>query len=45
MTTCQHTECPTGYMAWHDWAEKKTETHYQVRCPGCGLYAIWKKKR
>ncbi len=44
MTTCQHTECPTGYMEWHLWAEKKGETHYQVRCPGCGLFAIWKKK-
>ena len=33
---------PTGYLAWHEWAEKKARTHRQTRCPGCGLYKIWK---
>ena len=39
-----HTKCPDDYLAWHEWAEKKAKTHLQVRCPGCRLFAIWKKK-
>ncbi len=39
-----HTECPNEYLAWHDWAEKKMKTHKQVKCPKCGLYAIWVPK-
>lgn len=35
---------PLGYLAWHDWAERKSRRHYQVRCPGCGLYKIWRRK-
>ena len=42
---CRHTPCPTGYVAWHEWAEKKALTHEQERCPGCGLWAIWRRKR
>lgn len=39
---CQpHTPEPTGYFAWHEWAERMTKTHKQIRCPGCGLWAIW----
>jgi hypothetical protein len=43
----RHTKAPTTYIAWHDWAEKKSKTHRQIKCPGCGLYKIWvpKKKR
>lgn len=40
----RHTPCPEGYMAWHEWAEKKGRTHRAVKCPGCGLYAIWVRK-
>lgn len=41
---CRHTLCPSGYLEWHAWAEKKAETHDQERCPHCGLWAIWRKK-
>ena len=40
-----HTHQPTGYVQWHEWAEQKSRRHYQVRCPGCGLFSIWKRKR
>ncbi len=40
-----HTPCPEGYIAWHSWAEKKSKTHQQERCPECGLFAIWKPKK
>jgi hypothetical protein len=33
---------PTGYGAWFDWAERMARTHVQVRCPGCGLYKVWR---
>lgn len=39
-----HTKCPPGYLDWHAWAEKKSRTHVQVVCSGCGLYKIWKRK-
>lgn len=42
---CEHTPSPDGYIAWHEWAERKAETHEQERCPVCGLWAIWKPKR
>lgn len=37
----QHTPAPSGYLAWHEWAEEMMRTHTVRRCPGCGLYAIW----
>lgn len=43
-TTCEHTPCPSGYIQWHSWAEKMSETHRQIKCPGCGLWAVWVKK-
>jgi len=44
-TTCKdHTPCPDGYLAWHEWADKKSVRHYQVRCDGCGLFKIWRRK-
>ena len=39
----RHTRCPSAYLEWHEWAERKAKTHRQVKCPGCGLYAIWRQ--
>ena len=39
-----HTPTPSGYLQWHAWAETKSKTHQQERCPGCGLWAIWVPK-
>lgn len=36
-----HTPAPTGYADWHLWAENKSKTHRQKRCPGCQLLKIW----
>ena len=44
MRGCKHTPCPKGYLGWHSWAEKKSKTHQQTRCPNCGLYAVWVKR-
>ena len=40
----RHTACPRGYVAWHEWADKMTETHNQKRCPCCGFLSIWVPK-
>lgn len=37
----KHTDEPDGYLQWHAWAEKKSKTHHQIKCPGCGYYVIW----
>lgn len=42
---CKHTPHPEGYLAFHEWVEKKAKTHTQHRCPVCGLWAIWKPKK
>lgn len=42
---CRHTEFPSGYVEWFDWAMKKGRTHDQVRCPHCGLYCRWVPKK
>jgi ribosomal protein S14 len=34
---------PAGYLQWHAWAERKSRTHHQERCPGCGRFSIWRK--
>lgn len=39
-----HTPSPDSYLGWHDWAEKMSETHEQVRCPECGYWTIWVPK-
>ena len=36
-----HTERPEQYIAWHNWAERKSKTHRQIKYKGCGLYEIW----
>lgn len=40
----KHTPHPTGYVARHEWAERKAKTHEQIRCEGCGRLAIWVPK-
>jgi hypothetical protein len=42
---CWHTPEPLGYLAWHEWADNKSKTHIQVRCPNCNLLKIWVSKR
>ena len=39
-----HTKCPSGYCAWHDWAYKKARRHKQIKCPVCDLYSIWVRR-
>ncbi len=39
-----HTKCPTGYIAWHEWADRKMKRHFQILCPGCNRFSIWKRK-
>lgn len=45
MATCanqkNHTKRPTPYIACHKWAERKSRTHKQRKCPGCNLWEIW----
>jgi hypothetical protein len=41
----KHTKSPPGYLQWHAWAENKAKTHTQHRCPKCGFWVIWKRKR
>lgn len=41
----KHTLAPPNYVDWHRWAECKSRTHYQQRCLGCGLWAVWKPKK
>lgn len=36
-----HTPCPDGYIQWHAWARRMNRTHKQIRCTGCGRFAIW----
>lgn len=38
----EHTDCPDGYIQWHNWAEEMQKKGYrQIRCKGCGLLKIW----
>jgi hypothetical protein len=36
-----HTWQPDDYVSWHGWAEDKSKTHKQKKCPECGRLAIW----
>lgn len=40
----RHTSSPSGYLAWHEWAERMSKTHRCQRCPTCGFYAVWTPK-
>jgi hypothetical protein len=40
-----HANGPVGYMAWHAWADERSETHDQHQCPGCGLWLILTPKQ
>jgi len=42
---CVHTPMPPGYMDRYEWAQMAMKTHAQVRCPHCGLWAVWLPKR
>ena len=32
---------PTWYEQRHQWAEKKSKTHTQVKCDYCWLFEVW----
>jgi hypothetical protein len=36
-----HTPAPTGYLAWHEWAEAMFSTFEQQACPGCRQASVW----
>jgi len=36
---------PTGYIAWHEWAKKKSKTHRSTKCGKCWFFHVWKKRR
>ena len=40
-TECAHTAVPEGYIEWHEWAKRASNTHSPVRCPKCGRWSIW----
>lgn len=35
---------PVGYVAWHEWVERKARTHECQQCPKCQLWVIWTRK-
>jgi hypothetical protein len=37
----EHTDGPSGYVAWFEWAARAAKKSKQTRCPGCGLFKIW----
>jgi len=41
----EHTEGPSGYVSWFEWAGRMQRTHRQTRCPGCRLYKIWAPRK
>lgn len=40
-----HTPCPETYRAWHAWAEAHTKTHRPTKCPTCGFWSVWVRKK
>lgn len=44
---CEHPyepDEPSGYLAWHEWAEEHDKTHVHEQCPDCGLWVICKPR-
>ena len=41
---CKHRKQPTGYVDWHEWADKMRKTHDQKWCDKCKRWAIWSKR-
>lgn len=35
---------PVGYIEWHEWAERKSKTHRQLRCHEHGLFHVWVRR-
>jgi hypothetical protein len=45
---CNHPKprgMPTGYVAWFEWLDKHGDKWRQERCPKCGLWVVWTRKR
>jgi DNA-directed RNA polymerase subunit RPC12/RpoP len=36
---------PDSYGGRAIWGEEMSRTHRQIRCPGCGLFVIWKPRK
>lgn len=41
----RHTPLPAGYIERSNWMERKAKTHDQLRCPSCGFWTIWRKRK
>jgi hypothetical protein len=39
----EHRYGPSGYLAWHSWAEERAKTHRQRPCD-CGLWLLLERK-
>lgn len=35
---------PESFSDWSAYADTKSKTHQQVKCPTCGFYAVWEPK-
>lgn len=49
MSACRnvanHTSSPDGYINRDEWAVEMGKTHRQTRCPDCGLFVIWIRRK
>lgn len=34
-----------GFLDWMAFADEMSTTHDQVKCPACGCFHVWKRKR
>jgi hypothetical protein len=39
----EHCYGPSGYVDWHDWADRRRKTHRQRKCE-CGYYLLMELK-